>query len=73
MLPICQNFNKHFHSKEFPFFQDYESGKMLTNELKAITIAELQKLLAEIQENRRMVTDADVEEFMRPRPLKYKF
>jgi len=53
--------------------QDYSSGKMLTGELKVILIAELQKIVADLQEQRAKVTDADVEEFMRPRPLKFDF
>ncbi|CAG7717533.1 unnamed protein product [Allacma fusca] len=52
---------------------DYTSGKMLTGELKAVLIAELQKLVSEIQKKRTEVTDAVVDEFMRPRPLKFKY
>ena len=46
---------------------------MLTGELKAILIAELQKLVAEIQANRAKITDEIVEEFMRPRQLQFNF
>jgi len=53
--------------------EDYTSGKLLTGELKAILIAELQKLVAEIQLRRATITDGVVEEYMTPRPLKYNF
>jgi tryptophanyl-tRNA synthetase len=52
---------------------DYSSGKMLTGELKAVLIAELQKLVADLQKKRAEVTDAIVDEFMRPRQLKFNY
>jgi len=53
--------------------QDYTSGKLLTGELKAFLISELQKLVAELQANRAKVTEDILNEFMRPRPLKFKY
>lgn len=49
----------------------YESGEMLTGELKAICIRELQKYVAAFQERRAKVDDAAVELFMKPRPLSW--
>ncbi|OXA42933.1 Tryptophan--tRNA ligase, cytoplasmic [Folsomia candida] len=53
--------------------QDYTSGKMLTGELKAVLIKELQEMVADIQKRRAVVDDALVEQFMTPRPLQYSF
>jgi len=53
--------------------QDYSSGKMLTGELKALVIAELQKLVAEVQTRRAGVTDQILDEFMKPRKLKFDY
>lgn len=53
--------------------EEYSSGRMLTGELKAIIIEELQKQVAEIQANRAKVTNEVVEEFMRPRKLNFTF
>lgn len=53
--------------------QDYSSGKMLTGELKAIIISELQKIVGDLQQKRALVTDEILDEFMRPRKLKYDF
>ncbi|KAJ6167004.1 Tryptophan--tRNA ligase cytoplasmic [Penicillium chermesinum] len=50
----------------------YEKGELLTSELKAICIAELQKYVQGFQERRAAVTDEIVAEFMRPRPLEWK-
>jgi len=55
------------------FKKDYSSGKMLTGELKQILIEHLQKMVADIQERRQKVTDETVDEFMKPRPLSYKY
>jgi len=49
----------------------YESGEMLTGELKAICIKELQKYVAAFQERRAKVGDDVVELFMERRPLKW--
>merc|ERR1739842_51016 len=51
--------------------QDYSSGQMLTGEIKAELIGVLQKLVAAHQERKAQVTDEDVKEYMRPRPLNY--
>ena len=55
------------------YFQDYESGKMLTGELKRELIGELQKMVEEYREQRKKLTDEVVKEFMTPRPLKFSF
>ncbi|XP_038074696.1 tryptophan--tRNA ligase, cytoplasmic-like [Patiria miniata] len=53
--------------------QDYTSGKLLTGELKKELIVILQKLIGDIQENRKKVTDDVVKDFMRVRKLKYNY
>ncbi|EGS18161.1 tryptophanyl-tRNA synthetase-like protein [Thermochaetoides thermophila DSM 1495] len=50
----------------------YEKGEMLTGELKAICIRELQKYVAAFQERRAKVTDETVKLFMTPRPLTWR-
>jgi tryptophanyl-tRNA synthetase len=50
----------------------YENGEMLTGELKAICIKELQKYVAAFQERRAKVTDETVKQFMTPRPLTWR-
>jgi tryptophanyl-tRNA synthetase len=49
----------------------YETGEMLTGELKAICIGELQKYVAGFQERRAKVDDETVKLFMERRPLKW--
>lgn len=49
----------------------YEKGEMLTGELKAICIKELQKYVAGFQERRAKVNDDTVKLFMGTRPLKW--
>ncbi|KAK1760525.1 hypothetical protein QBC47DRAFT_396519 [Echria macrotheca] len=49
----------------------YESGELLTGDLKAICIKELQTYVAAFQERRAKVDDATVELFMKVRPLKW--
>jgi tryptophanyl-tRNA synthetase len=49
----------------------YEKGEMLTGELKAICIKELQKYVAAFQERRAKVDDEMVKLFMERRPLKW--
>ncbi|KAK9842923.1 hypothetical protein WJX74_004478 [Apatococcus lobatus] len=49
--------------------QDYTSGKLLTGYLKAELIAVLQKMVAEHQERRKLVTDEVLDQFMKPRPM----
>ncbi|KAG5513405.1 hypothetical protein PMAC_001469 [Pneumocystis sp. 'macacae'] len=44
--------------------RDYSSGKMLTSELKAITIKVLQEFIAGFQERLKLVTDETVSYFM---------
>ena len=50
----------------------YESGEMLTGEIKQKCIAELQAYVQGFQERRAQVTDAVRDEFMRARPLEWK-
>ncbi|KAI9881540.1 MAG: hypothetical protein M1830_000103 [Pleopsidium flavum] len=50
----------------------YEKGEMLTGELKAICIKELQTFVRGFQERRKKVTDEIRDEFMRPRKLEYR-
>lgn len=50
----------------------YEKGELLTGELKAICIKELQTYVAAFQERRGKVSDEDVKLFMERRPLDYK-
>ena len=52
--------------------QEYESGRMLTGQLKKELIGVLQKLVGEHQERRAKVTDDVVREFMTPRSLNFK-
>ncbi|KAH6840868.1 hypothetical protein B0I37DRAFT_385376 [Chaetomium sp. MPI-CAGE-AT-0009] len=49
----------------------YEKGEMLTGELKAICIRELQAYVGGFQERRAKVDDETVKEFMERRPLKW--
>lgn len=49
----------------------YRKGEMLTGELKAICIKELQKYVAAFQERRAKVDDETVKLFMQTRPLKW--
>ncbi|KID91120.1 tryptophanyl-tRNA synthetase [Metarhizium guizhouense ARSEF 977] len=51
---------------------EYNSGKLLTGELKAICIEHLQKYVGTFQERRSKVSDAVVDEFMSVRPLEWK-
>ena len=52
--------------------QEYESGRMLTGQLKKELIDVLQKLVGEHQKRREAVTDEMVNKFMTARPLAYK-
>lgn len=49
----------------------YEKGDLLTGELKAICIKELQTYVAAFQERRAKVDDETVKMFMQVRPLKW--
>lgn len=53
--------------------REYTSGELLTGNLKKELITILQKMVAEIQTRRKEVTDEVVDEFMRPRKLKYNY
>jgi len=44
--------------------KDYRAGTLLTGQLKARCIQELQRFVAEFQERRARVTDDDVNRFM---------
>ena len=48
---------------------DYRSGKLMTGELKALCIQEVQEYVGAFQERRAKVTDEDVARFMAKRPL----
>jgi len=47
----------------------YASGEMLTGELKQQLIDVIQRIVAEHQQRRRVVTDEVVMQYMKPRPL----
>ncbi|KAI1285419.1 Tryptophan--tRNA ligase, cytoplasmic [Halotydeus destructor] len=53
--------------------KDYSSGELLTGYLKKDLIVILQKIIAEHQERRKLVTNDVVEQFMTARKLNYKF
>lgn len=50
----------------------YQKGELLTGELKAICIAEVQKYVKAYQERRAKITDEMIEHFMSVRPLEWK-
>lgn len=50
----------------------YETGKMLTGELKAICAKEISKFVLEFQERRGKVDESVVDEFMAVRPLEWR-
>ena len=52
--------------------QAYESGEMLTGELKKELIAVLVQLVGEHQERRQTITRDVVQQYMTPRPLNFK-
>lgn len=52
---------------------DYESGKMLSGEIKKEIITVLQKIVGEYQERRAKVTDEDVKKFCEIRKLKFDY
>lgn len=49
----------------------YQKGELLTGELKALCIKELEKYVLEFQERRSVVNDEIINEFMRERPLEW--
>lgn len=51
--------------------KDYESGEMLTGQLKQELVSVLQPLVLGHQERRKAVTDEQVRLFMTPRPLNF--
>ncbi|KHJ87679.1 putative tryptophan--tRNA ligase, partial [Oesophagostomum dentatum] len=53
--------------------KQYTSGEMLTGELKKLAIDEVTKVILEMQERRKHVTDEVLDEFLKIRPLKYKY
>lgn len=50
----------------------YQSGQMLTGEIKAICVAELQKYVKGFQERRAAVTEDVVDQYMAIRPLEWR-
>jgi len=50
----------------------YRSGELLTGELKAICIKEVQEWVKGFQERRAQVTDEVLDEFMAKRPLEWR-
>jgi len=53
--------------------EKYSKGEMLTGEVKAIAIETVQKLVAELQERRKSITDATVKEFTVIRKLSFDY
>uniref|UniRef100_A0A7E4VZY3 Tryptophan--tRNA ligase, cytoplasmic n=2 Tax=Panagrellus redivivus TaxID=6233 RepID=A0A7E4VZY3_PANRE len=53
--------------------QRYESGDMLSGELKKEAITIVQRVIGDLQARRKTVTDADVVEFARVKPLDFTF
>jgi tryptophanyl-tRNA synthetase len=53
-------------------YADYKTGKMLTSEIKKKCAEELSSFITDFQARRAKVTDAMLDEFMRPRPLKIR-
>lgn len=49
---------------------DYESGKMLTGELKKLAINTIWGYMNKFQERRAKITDAELKLYMSPRPLR---
>lgn len=52
--------------------EKYSTGKMLTGEIKAILIKELQKFVKEHQDRRSKLTNDDVKKFLARTPKKFK-
>ena len=55
----------------FALAQDYESGRLLTGDLKKQLIAVLQDIVTKHQERRALITDDVVQRFMTPRALRF--
>ena len=54
-----------------PLPQDYESGRLLSGDLKKQLIAVLQDIITRHQERRALVTDDVVQRVMTPRALNF--
>ena len=54
-------------------FKKYSSGEMLSGELKALAIKSVQKVVAEMQERRKTITDETVDQFGKIRSLDFTF
>ena len=52
--------------------REYSAGRMLTGEIKAALIAEVQRVVKEHQERRAAVTPEMVKQFMTPHSLKFR-
>jgi tryptophanyl-tRNA synthetase len=53
-------------------YNKYKKGELLTGELKAMCIAELQKYVSAFQDRRAKVTDDVLKQYMTPRKLEWK-
>ena len=53
-------------------YDDYKSGILSTGELKKECIGMMQEYVKEFQERRNAVTDEVLQEYMKPRKLKWK-
>ncbi|CAP37361.2 Protein CBR-WARS-1 [Caenorhabditis briggsae] len=51
----------------------YTKGELLSGELKALAIEEVQKIVGVMAERRKTVTDATVDEFTKIRPLAFEY
>jgi len=71
-VDVSFQFLRHFMDDDEELEQirrDYTSGELLTGRLKARTISVVQKIVAELQERRKEVTDDVVNEFTCVRKL----
>ncbi|CAB3396588.1 unnamed protein product [Caenorhabditis bovis] len=53
--------------------EKYTKGELLSGELKALATAEVTKIISEMQERRKAVTDETVDLFTKVRPLAFKY
>ena len=53
----------------FVYMQDYSNGDLLTGDLKKTLIETLTPLVVAHQTQRKTITDQQVMEYMKPRPL----
>lgn len=49
----------------------YTKGELLSGEIKKIAIEQIQPIVAEHQEKRKLITDEVLDQFMAIRPLKF--